>query len=231
MSKSKGFGDTVAKVIKKTTGIDRTSEDADKQCIGCVERKDKLNEWFPYNKENSNFKSQFLYVYSDGCAWCKKVEVFIDELNDEGYNIERVDIDDHRKYIEDLKKLFKIDCGTPLFINNETGKFICGYNIKDNIKRWINDEELVNINPTRNPPQFNPKNQEEFNKWKGEYDIWYEENKNLPGILTTQEFLSKMKYNEMRKPSTKSDLGGLHVRMRNVETKLDQIIKMIEKLK
>ena len=51
-NKSKGLGDTVAK-ITKATGIkkvvEKVSEVTGKDC-GCAERKDTLNRLFPYNK-------------------------------------------------------------------------------------------------------------------------------------------------------------------------------------
>jgi hypothetical protein len=40
-SQSRGLGDTVAKLIKKTTGI--------KPCGGCKKRQEWLNRMFPYN--------------------------------------------------------------------------------------------------------------------------------------------------------------------------------------
>jgi len=51
-NKSKGFGDTVAK-ITKVTGIkkvvDTVSKTVKKDC-GCGKRQDTLNRLFPYNK-------------------------------------------------------------------------------------------------------------------------------------------------------------------------------------
>jgi hypothetical protein len=45
VSKSKGLGDTIAK-LTKATGIDKL---APKDC-GCKKRQDKLNKMFPYKK-------------------------------------------------------------------------------------------------------------------------------------------------------------------------------------
>ena len=36
----RGLGDTLARVIKRTTGIE--------PCAGCEKRKKTLNKWFPY---------------------------------------------------------------------------------------------------------------------------------------------------------------------------------------
>ena len=52
MTKSKGLGDTISK-ITKATGIkkivDKVSEITGKDC-NCSQRRDKLNQMFPYNK-------------------------------------------------------------------------------------------------------------------------------------------------------------------------------------
>lgn len=45
MEKSKGLGDTVAKVIK-AVGLDKVKKDCDE----CEKRKKAWNERFPYNK-------------------------------------------------------------------------------------------------------------------------------------------------------------------------------------
>lgn len=43
--KSRGFGDTVAKVLEKV-GIKK------KEGCGCEKRQEKLNQWFPYKQED-----------------------------------------------------------------------------------------------------------------------------------------------------------------------------------
>ena len=39
----RGLGDTLARVINRTTGIE--------PCGACDKRKDALNKWFPYKKD------------------------------------------------------------------------------------------------------------------------------------------------------------------------------------
>lgn len=55
--KSKGLGDTIAKVTK-ATGIDKVAEGVakamGKEDCGCGKRQDKLNEMFPYKNSKSN---------------------------------------------------------------------------------------------------------------------------------------------------------------------------------
>ena len=40
---ARGLGDTLARVINRTTGIE--------PCGACDKRKDTLNKWFPYQKD------------------------------------------------------------------------------------------------------------------------------------------------------------------------------------
>jgi hypothetical protein len=40
---ARGFGDTIARVINRATGIE--------PCDNCTKRKEKLNKWFPYTKK------------------------------------------------------------------------------------------------------------------------------------------------------------------------------------
>ena len=47
--KSKGLGDTVAK-ITNATGVAKLVKAVIPNC-GCNERQEKLNEWFPYNNK------------------------------------------------------------------------------------------------------------------------------------------------------------------------------------
>jgi hypothetical protein len=49
MTKSKGLGDTIAK-ITKATGIDKVAKKVLGEDCGCDERRDKLNKMFPYKK-------------------------------------------------------------------------------------------------------------------------------------------------------------------------------------
>lgn len=65
--KSKGIGDTIAKVTK-ATGIDKAVKFIAGEDCGCNERKEKLNKLFPYNKpeclnENEyNFLKEFYRI-------------------------------------------------------------------------------------------------------------------------------------------------------------------------
>ena len=73
------------------------------------------------------------YVFcSTGCGFCKKAEPVVEELNKEGYDILTLDLSepDNQKLVQELKTEYGVQCGTPWFINAETGKGICGFREK-----------------------------------------------------------------------------------------------------
>ena len=81
--------------------------------------------------------SPLYYFYSQGCGFCKKAEPIIDELIKEGHDILKLDVavPDNQGLKAELEKEYNIKCGTPWFINESTGKGICGFREKDIIKK------------------------------------------------------------------------------------------------
>lgn len=60
-NESKGVGDTVAK-ITEATGIKKAVKFLAGEDCGCDERKDKLNEIFPYYRPNCFTEEEFNYI-------------------------------------------------------------------------------------------------------------------------------------------------------------------------
>ena len=46
------------------------------------------------NTKKVDKSRELYYFYSQGCGWCKRTEPLIDELNNEGYNILKLDLAD-----------------------------------------------------------------------------------------------------------------------------------------
>lgn len=59
--KSKGLGDTVAKVTK-ATGIDKIVKAVVGEDCGCDKRKELLNKWFPYKKVECLTDEDYTYL-------------------------------------------------------------------------------------------------------------------------------------------------------------------------
>lgn len=58
---SKGLGDTVEKVLEATGIAQLTKFIAGEDC-GCNERKEKLNQWFPYRKAQCLTEEEYNYL-------------------------------------------------------------------------------------------------------------------------------------------------------------------------
>ena len=148
----------------------------------------------------SESQSNWYYFCSTGCGFCKKVEPLVDELNKENDNPEhqilRLDLaeGDNGNLAKELKEKYKVQCGTPWFINAETGKGFCGYREKDIIKKWLAGEDIPAPPRPKGQmprPPFHGASKKEEKKWKAEYKKWTEENSHLPNIKTVDEILSQ----------------------------------------
>tara|TARA_R110001583_G_scaffold186700_1_gene347606 strand:+ start:2201 stop:2953 length:753 start_codon:yes stop_codon:yes gene_type:complete len=139
-------------------------------------------------------ESTLYFFYTQGCGWCKKVIPIIDELNKEGYNILQLDLadGDNKKLQAEVKEEYKHQCGTPYFVDGETGNTICGFKEKDIIEKWAKGEKIPQpVKPKGQMPKppFMDSSKKEEDKWKKEYTKWYKENDKLPNIKTADEIL------------------------------------------
>ena len=137
------------------------------------------------------------YVFcSQGCGFCKKAEPIVDELNKEGHNILKLDLaePDNQGLAKELKEKYNVQCGTPWFIEANSGNSICGYRDKDVVEKWLNGEKIEAPPMPKSPPPKIPLHdapEEEVNKWKEEYGEWVEENSHLPNLQTTEQILER----------------------------------------
>ena len=100
----------------------------------------------------ASVKNEFYYFYSVGCGFCKKAEPIVDELNKEGHNILKRDLaePDNQGLAKELKEKYNVQCGTPWFIEANSGNSICGYRDKDVVEKWLNGEKIEA--PPSEPP-------------------------------------------------------------------------------
>jgi thiol-disulfide isomerase/thioredoxin len=150
------------------------------------------------NEEKSveEVSSPWYYFYSIGCGFCKKADPIIDELNKEGHNILKLDISDkdNQGLSQELKNKYNAQCGTPWFINAETGKGVCGFREKDVIEKWLNGEDIPAPPRPKGPmpkPPFMGAPKEEEKKWIEDYGKWSEENSHLPNLQTAEQILER----------------------------------------
>ena len=101
---------------------------------------------------------------------------------------------DNQALANELKQEYNVQCGTPWFINEATGKGVCGFREKDIIEKWLAGEDIpAPPRPTGPPPKppFHGSTGKEETTWKKEYKKWAEENSHLPNIQTADQILER----------------------------------------
>jgi hypothetical protein len=82
---------------------------------------------------------EILFFYGSDCPHCVVVEKHVDKLISEGQNIKKVEVWHNKENDEILMKLDvgENECGgVPFFLNQNTGKTICGEATYKEIKNW-----------------------------------------------------------------------------------------------
>jgi hypothetical protein len=148
--------ETAVEVIEEPTNVEETEEE--------------LSPWY--------------YFFSQGCGWCKKSSPIIEELIDNGHDILMLDLaePDNQKLNQELKAEFGTQCGTPWFINAETGKGVCGFREKEQLELWLDGKDVPPPpRPTGPPPKtpFYGSTNKENIAWKKEYTKWLKDNDHM----------------------------------------------------
>ena len=185
------------------------------------------------SEENKEQLSPLYYFYSQGCGFCKKSEPIVDELNKEGHDILKLDLadKDNQAINQELKTKYKAQCGTPWFINAETGNQVCGYREKDIIEKWVNGEEIPAPPKPKGPPPPPPQdfdNKDQVDEWKTKYEGWVKENDHMPNLPTPEQMLQRLKQQKqmMEQRQAQQGAGGpLEGRISVIEQKLDRLLK------
>ena len=147
-------------------------------------------------------KHDLLYVMSPSCGWCKKADPVVQELVKEGAKITTLDVNNpaDQARINEVKQKYNAQCGTPWFIDAETGNQICGFREKDVLEKWVNGEEIPKPPQPKSPPPPPPQNfddENEIKEWTAKYETWSKENDHLPKILPADQVIQRMKQAKM----------------------------------
>ena len=152
------------------------------------------------NKKNAQAsgKHDLLYIMSPTCGWCKKADPVVKELVDAGAKITTLDVNNPEdgKRANEVKQKYNAQCGTPFFIDAETGNQICGFREKDVLEKWVNGEEIPKPPQPKSPPPPPPQNfddENEIKDWTTKYEKWSKENDHLPKILPADQVIQRMK--------------------------------------
>ena len=180
--------------------------------------------------------STLYYFYSQGCGWCKKSEPIIDELNKEGHDILKLDLadKDNQAIQKELKDKYKLQCGTPWFIDAETGNQICGFREKDIVEKWANGEEIPAPPKPKGPPPPPPQdfdNKDQVAEWRTKYEDWDKENDHMPNLPKPEQMLQRLQQQKkmMEQRQAQQAQGGtsnpaLEGRISVMEQKLDRLL-------
>ena len=151
-------------------------------------------------KKTTKQKHDLVYIMSNSCGWCKKADPIVCELKGDGYDITTlyVMIPEEGQRANELKQKFEVQCGTPLFIDAETGNQVCGFREKDVLEKWAKGEEIPKPPqpkgmPPRPPVDITTAGEEEMAEFKKGYEEWAANNKHLPNVLTFDQAVERIK--------------------------------------
>jgi len=80
-----------------------------------------------------------LFFYGLECPHCIVMEKHVDKLIDQGVNIKKLEVwhnMENDKILNDLDVGDDMSGGVPFFLNQNTGKKICGESTYNEIKNW-----------------------------------------------------------------------------------------------
>ena len=185
------------------------------------------------SKSTKNTKQDLLYIMSNACGWCKKAQPVVDELIKEGAKITILDVQnpDDQKRINEVKQKHNAQCGTPFYIDDETGNQICGHREKDVLQKWVNGEEIPQPPKPKGPPPPPPQdfeNKGQVAGWTTKYEEWVKENDHMPNLPTSEQMLQRLKQQKqmMEQRQAQQGAGGpLEGRISVIEQKLDRLLK------
>jgi len=156
------------------------------------EPKEEVEETTTETNEVEEELSPWYYFFSVGCGFCKRAQPIVEELIDAGHDILLLDMaePDNQALNRELQAEYKTQCGTPWFINADTGKGICGFREKDILEKWLDGEDIpAPPRPTGPPPKppFQGSTNKEDIAWKKEYTKWVKDNKHMPDTWQKQQ--------------------------------------------
>jgi len=178
--------------------------------------------------KKSKKESTLYYFHSVGCAYCKQIDPIVEKLNNEGYDILRLDLSekDNQGLHREIENKYDLRCGTPFLVDGSNGKNICGQtqSNEENIKKWADGEIIPEApKPKSSPPPLpqDLNDEKQVNTWKKSYEKWTKENKHLPNLTDSSTILDRLKKQvEARKKQQQSPENRLAI----VEQKLDRLM-------
>ena len=178
--------------------------------------------------KKSKKQSTLYYFHSVGCAFCKQIDPIVEKLNNEGYDILRLDLseEDNHGLHREIENKYDLRCGTPFLVDGSNGKNICGQQQanEEMIKKWADGETIPEPPKPKSPPPPLPQNWDDeklIDEWKKSYEKWRDENNHLLNLTTTEEVVDRFKKQWEAK---KQQQQSLESRMGVLEEKMDKLM-------
>ena len=178
--------------------------------------------------KKSKKESTLYYFHSVGCAYCKQIDPIVEKLNNEGYDILRLDLSekDNQGLHREIENKYDLRCGTPFLVDGSNGKNICGQQqaSEENIKKWADGEEIPELPKPKSPAPPLPKDfddEKQTEKFKEDYKKWAKENNHLPNLQTAEQILDRFKKQWEARKNQQQSLDG---RVTSIEKKLDKLM-------
>jgi len=180
--------------------------------------------------KKSKKESTLYYFHSVGCGFCKEIDPIVEKLNNEGYDILRLDIGekDNDGLHREIENKYDIRCGTPFLVDGSNGNNICGGQTNEEmIKKWADGEEIPK--PPEQPKPKSPPpplpqawdDKDIVEKFKKDYDEWRDENNHLPNLQPVETIIGKFKKQWETQKNQQQSLDG---RVTSIEQKLDRLM-------
>lgn len=129
-------------------------------------------------------KHELLYIMNPGCGWCTKADPIVEKLVKSGHKIITLDITDadSAKRANEAKHKHNAQCGTPLFLDAETGNQVCGMRGEEFIEKWAKGEDIPAPPPRPQPQQPQPQQPQQQ-----QAPMVNHQNQNRPSVLDFKE--------------------------------------------
>ena len=179
--------------------------------------------------DKSKKESTLYYFTSTGCGFCKKVNPIVEKLNNDGYNILKLELSnsDNVGLKREIEKEYNIKCGTPLLVDANDGNYICGFRDEKTIKKWADGEKIPKPKKPKGPPPPPPNDLDDvklLDTWKKAYEDWRLENKHVPNLPNSDSILHRVKLQKNAVGNPKSHSP------RNIENRILQLEQKIDRL-
>ena len=177
--------------------------------------------------------SPIYFFTRSGCAWCKKMQPSIEQINNTLSDEQKIQIhntdEEKSKYIyNSIITRYKLKRIVPMLYNSNIGTYLLGYQDKKNVQQFLKANPLKEKKPLTPMPKFDidDSTKKDFEKWKKDVILWYGKNKNdLPSNVISQGKMIDMVYTQFMAYQSKP--VKIEDRLSKLEEKVELILKKI----